>query len=223
MSLLAEIQRLTERIYGATGVNFEEFLISRERFLDLSRYAAADHELSPLARVFFRVQRRRLYVGIYYSAHLVRDLEENDPRRGLSEKNIAAFGIFIEEVNHAVHGVLKFIEGMNNLANEDFAHDLELQAKIDTYLVLKYFLAFFNASKQLENFDRLWLRHHLFERVEIDYAAPQLASRYREALHLGEKYTRFLDTLPASERLEEVRRFRAMSYVRKRHYLAMLP
>lgn len=223
MSLLAEIQHLTERIYGATGVNFEEFLISRERFLDLSHYVAAGHELSPLARVFFRVQQRRLYVGIYYSAHLVRDLEQNDPRRGLSEKNVAAFGIFIEEVNHAIHGVLKFIEGMNNLATEDFAHDLELQAKIDTYIVLKYFLACFNASKQLEKFDRLWLRHHLFERDETNYATPQLASRYREALRLGEKYTRFIDALPVSERIGEVRRFRAMSYSRKRRYLAMLP
>ena len=222
MSLLAEIQRLTERIYGVTGVNFEEFLIDRERFLYLSQYDVACRELSKLARVFFRVQGGRLFLGIYYSSHLVQALEAHDPRRGLSEKNVATFGIFVEEINHAIHGVLKFIDGRVDLAQEHFALDLELQAKIDTYLVLKYFLAYFNPSKQLEKLDRLWLRHHLFECEDTNYALPHLARRYQAALRLGEKYTRFLDSLPLHERLEEVRSFREMSYVRKQRYITML-
>ena len=223
MSLLAEIQQITERTYGATGVNFEEFLIGRERYLHLSRCDVACCELSELARVFFRVFQSRLYVGIYYSRAVVQALEAHDPRTGLSEKNIMAFCVFVEEINHAIHGALKFMEGLHDFGGEVFAQDLELQAKIDTYLLLKYFLAYFNRSRQLERMDRLWIRHHLFEREDTSYESPQLARRYGEALALGEKYTRFLDGIPPRERLAEIQRFRRRSYGEKRKYINLLP
>jgi hypothetical protein len=223
MSLLAEIQALTERTYSPTGVNFEEFLISRERFHYLSQLDRRAHELSDLARVFFRVARGRLHVGIYYSSELIAALETHDPRTGLSEKNITAFRVFVEEINHAVHGALKFMEGHTNIYGENFVRDLELQAKIDTYLLLKYFVAYFNVSRQLEQMDRLWLRYHLFECEDTDYASPDLASRYNEALQFGEKYTRFIDHLHPRERLEEVRRFRCLPYEMKKRYISFLP
>lgn len=223
MSLLADIQKITERTYQPTGVNFEKFIITRERFLYLSQYDFTCGELSDSARVFFRVHERRLYVGIYYSRDLIRALEKHDPRTGLSERNITAFCVFVEEINHAVHGALKFMEGLPDFGQESFLQDLELQAKIDTYLLLKYFLAFFNQSKQLEAMDRLWLRHHLFEREELNYASSALAGRYCQAVVLGEKYTRFLDGLPAAERLQEIRRFRRMPYHAKRTYINCLP
>ncbi len=222
MSLLAEIQTLTERLYGATGINCEDFLIGRERFRYLSRHEAHCRELSDLARVFFRVQQNRLYLGIYYSTAVVEALETNDPRRGLSEKNITAFCVFTEEINHAVHGALKFLEG-GTMSAESFACDLELQSKIDLYFVLKYFLAHCNAGGRLERMDRLWIRYHLFECEEVSYQAAPLARRYGQALALGEKYTRFLDSVPPPERLQEIRRFRAFPYERKRRYIQMLP
>lgn len=222
MSLLAEIQMLTERFYGSTGVNFENFLIGRERFQYLAQFDAHRRELSDLARVFFRVQQNRLYLGIYYSAAVVEALEARDPRRGLSEKNISAFCVFAEEINHAVHGALQFMEG-REISAEEFAQDLELQAKIDLYLLLKYFLACFNASRQLERMDRLWIRYHLFECQEVRYRSVALARRYAQALRLGEKYTRFLDGLAPAERLPEIRRFRSMPYGVKCRYIQMLP
>lgn len=223
MSLLADIQKLTERTYHATGVNFEEFLISRERFHYLTQFDRRAHELSEMARVFFRVVRGRLHVGIYYSAALIEALETHDPRTGLSEKNITAFRVFIEEINHAVHGALKFMEGQTNIGGENFVRDLELQAKIDSYFLLKYFLAYFNASGQLEQMDRLWLRYHLFECDDLNYHSPQLTLIYGEALDFGHKYTRFVDNLPPHERLEEIRRFRCLPYELKRHYIGLLP
>ncbi len=222
MSLLAEIQTLTERLYGSTGVNFENFLIGRERFHYLAQFDAHGRELSDLARVFFRVQHDRLYVGIYYSTAVVHALEAHDPRCGLTERNIAAFCVFVEEINHAVHGALKFMEG-GQISEESFAHDLELQAKIDLYFVLKYFLAYFNVSRQLERMDRLWLRYHLFECEEAAYQSPVLTRRYAPALYLGEKYTRFLDGVSPAERLQEIRRFRALPYAAKCRYIQMLP
>jgi len=223
MSLLADIQKLTERTYHATGVNFEEFLISRERFRYLSQFDQRARELSALARVFFRLRRGRLHVGIYYSAAVIEALETHDPRRGLSEKNIAAFRVFIEEINHAVHGALKFMEGQTNIFGETFVRDLELQAKIDSYFLLKYFLAYFNASGRLEQMDRLWLRHHLFECDDTRYDSPELTEIYGEALRLGHKYTRFVDGLPPDERLQEIRRFRCLPYAIKKQYITMLP
>lgn len=223
MSLLADIQHLTERTYHPTGVNFEEFLINRERFRYLLQYDRRARELSHLARVFFRVIRGRLHVGIYYSTELIEALETHDPRAGLSEKNIAAFRVFIEEVNHAVHGALKFMEGQTNIFGENFVRDLELQAKIDTYFLLKYFLAYFNRSRQLEQMDRLWLRHHLFECEDTQYSSSLLTSIYDEAAVLGEKYIRFVDNLPPYERLEEIRRFRCLPYRLKKQYITLLP
>jgi hypothetical protein len=222
MSLLAEIQILTERLYGSTGVNFENFLIGRERFHYLSQFDVNSRELSDLARVFFRVQQDRLYLGIYYSAAVVDALETHDPRRGLSERNIAAFCVFVEEINHAVHGALKFMEG-RAIGEDGFAHDLELQAKIDLYFVLKYFLAYFNTSGQLESMDRLWIRYHLFECEDSFYRSARLTQRYSKALHFGDKYTRFVDGLPPAERLQEIRRFRALPYAAKCRYIQMLP
>jgi len=223
MSLLADIQQLTERTYQATGVNFEEFLINRERFRYLSQFDRRARELSETARVFFRVVRGRLYVAIYYSKEVIRALETHDPRGGLSEKNITAFRVFIEEINHAVHGALKFMEGQTNIYGENFVRDLELQAKIDSYFLLKYFLAYFNASRQLERMDRLWLRHHLFEGDDTSYHSPELTAIYSEALAYGDKYTRFVDALPPRERLAEIRRFRCRPYEMKKQYIRMLP
>ncbi len=223
MSLLADIQKLTERTYYPTGVNFEEFLISRERFRHLSQLDRRAKELSDLARVFFRVAHGRLHVGIYYAAELIEALETHDPRTGLSEKNITAFRVFIEEINHAVHGALKFMEGQTNIHGENFVRDLELQSKIDCYLLLKYFVAYFNESRQLEHMDRLWLRYHLFECDDTDYDSDDLSSIYSEALQCGEKYTRFIDALPLAERLAEIRRFRCLPYEMKKQYISLLP
>ena len=223
MSLLAEIQRITEHTYKPTGANFEDFLIDHHRFVYLSRRARYAEEMSCAARVFFRTHQGCLYVGLYYSRSLIDVLEAHDPRSGLSERNITAFCTFVEEVNHAVHGSLKYLEGRADLSSEAFVKDLELQSRIDTYFVLKYFLAYFNGSRQLEAFDRLWLRHHLFECEDTSYDSEALTSRYSEAKALGEKYTRFVDAIPPPERLAEIRGFRQRTFEEKRNYINMLP
>lgn len=225
MSLLVDIQRLTERTYQRhTGVNFEEFLIGKSRFEDLCTHTRHCQQLSPIARVFFRNAGDRLYLAIYFHRVLIHELESNDPRRGLNEKNIQPFMVFIEEINHAIHGALKFIESNRTAPlNEEFVRDLELQAKVDTYLLLKYFAACFNKSKQLEGMDRLWLRYHVFGTQDLDYESFVLAERYREAVDFGEKFSRFLDNLPVPERQSELSRFRTMSYRRKKAYIALLP
>ncbi len=214
-----------ERTYQRfTGINLEEFIIGRKRFLDLSEISQAEtKELSDVARVFFRIIQDKLYLAIYFSKEMIATLEENDPRRGLSERNIYPFIVFIEEINHGIHAALKFTAGEKEIRREEFVRDLELLAKIDTYLVLKFFMAYFNSSKQLENFDRLWLRFHLFECNNYAYQHSTLSERYSETNRLGEKFTRFLDGLPPQHRVHEIRRFRKMPYPEKARYIRMLP
>lgn len=225
MTLLRELQQLLERTYAeTTGVNLEDFVIGRHRYEDLSSRASAEvHELSDLARFFMRKVRNRLLLSIYYSDWMIDALERDDPRRGVSDRNVYPFLLFVEELNHAVHAALKFLSGSRDISDELFIRDLELQGKIDSYLVLTFFVAYFNKSKRLEGFDRLWVRHHLFERESFEYSHPLLRYRYLEANRLGDKFTRFLDSLPQRHRVQELRRFRQLDYVTKARYINMLP
>ncbi|MFQ5709571.1 MAG: hypothetical protein ACE5HO_19105 [bacterium] len=225
MSLVKDIQQITERTYEkVSGLNLEEFVVGKRRYWALNELCTQHTRgLSDLARIFFRVVGDQLYMAIYYSDTMIRTLENNDPRRGLNEKNILSFLIFVEELNHAVHAALKFLAGERQLQTEDFIRDLELQAKIDCYQTLKFFVAYFNDSKQLEYWDRLWLRFHLFERGIYAYENPNLRSRYHETNLLGEKYTRYLDSLNPQHRLNEIRRFRGKPYPIKKRYIQMLP
>jgi len=225
VSLLRQLQEITERTYRqCSGVNLENFIIGRRRYAYLSSLCGSETmQLSDIARVFFRQIGNRLGLSIYFSNQLISHLELHDPRRGLTEKNIYEFIVFIEEINHGVHGAIKFLRGDRQILREEFCRDLELMAKIDSYQALKFFLACFNPDRQLQNFDRLWIKHHLFERPRFDYASAKLARRYAEANHLGEKYTRFLDGLASEDRVAELRHLQAMGYLDKKAYIIMLP
>lgn len=225
MSLLRDLQQITERTYRAySGLNLEHFIIGRQGFRTLSALASEEsQELSDLARVFFRVMEDRLYMAIYYSEHIISLLERYDPRRGLHEKNIYPFVVFVEEMNHALHAALKFLSGTRQMKEEPFIRDLELLAKVDCYQVLKFFMAYFNPSRRLEKWDRLWIRYHLFERADYGYDSVNLSERYREVNGLGEKYTRYLDALRPEDRISELRSFRQFDYGQKQRYIHLLP
>ncbi|MBV9656808.1 MAG: hypothetical protein JO295_01740 [Verrucomicrobia bacterium] len=224
-TLFSEIQRLFERTYASVGINLEECLIDKARCGQLSRLAGAQaRELSELARTFLRTADGRLHVGIYYSRWLIEQLERHDPRTGLSDRNIRSLITFVEEINHALHAALAFQNGQRELASEDFARDLELQAGVDTYLVLLLFVAFFRKAQRVSAADRRWLKFHLFARHDPNaYRDPNLRGRYLETTQLAAAYTRHLDTLNGLRRLEEIRSFRALPYASKKaHILALL-
>ena len=224
-TLFSQIQRLFERTYAQVGINLEDCLIDRQRSAQLSRLAGASaRELSDLARTFLRCADDRLYVGIYYSRWLIEQLERHDPRAGLSDRNIRSLIVFVEELNHALHAALNFKSGQCQIDSEDFARDLELQAQVDTYLVLLLFVAFFRKTQRVSRTDRRWLRFHLFARNDPDaYQSENLRGRYLETTELAASYTEFLDTLNGMRRLEEIRRFRSLDYgAKKAHILALM-
>ena len=225
VTLFSEIQRLFERTYVQVGINLEDCLIDRHRCGQLSRAAGASaRELSELARTFLRKADDRLYVGIYYSRWLIEQLEKHDPRRGINDENIRCLIAFVEEINHALHAAIQFQRGVREIATEDFARNLELQAQVDTYLVLLLFVAFFRKTQKVSRTDRRWLRFHLFSRhTPHAYADANLRGRYIETTELASQYTLFLDALNGARRVEEIRLFHSLDYEQKKqHILALM-
>ena len=223
-TLFSEIQRLFERTYAHVGINLEECLIDRDRCGQLSRLAGASaRELSELARTFLRKANDQLYIGIYYSQWLIEQLEKNDPRRGLTDANIRQLIAFIEEINHALHAALQFKRGVREIDSEDYARNLELQAQVDTYLVLLLFVGFFRKTQKVSRADRRWLRFHLFSRTQPEaYADPNLRGRYLETGELGRQYTLCLDALNGARRVDEIRVFHALDYQGKKERILAL-
>jgi hypothetical protein len=223
-TLFAEISRLLERTYAASGVALEDCLIGPERCSHLTRLAGAQaRELSEIARTFLRHSGDNLFIGIYYSRWLIEQLEHHDPRRGLSDANIGHVIAFVEEIDHALHAALAFQRGERDITREDFARNLELQARVDTYLVLLLFVAFFRKTQRISRTDRRWLRFHLFQRENPNaFSDPNLRGRYMETTRLAAQYTRMLDALNAARRVDEIRIFHALDYSEKKDRILRL-
>ena len=223
-TLFSDIQRLFERTYASVGINLEDCLISRQRCGQLSRLAGASaRELSDLARTFLRTSDDRLYVGIYYSRWLIEQLEKHDPRNGLSDSNIRSLIAFVEEINHALHASLQFKAGMRKITSEDFARNLELQARVDTYLVLLLFVAFMRKTQKVSRADRRWLRFHMFSATSPNaYSDANLRGRYLETTELAAGYTLYLDALNGIRRVDEIRAFHALDYSAKKERILAL-
>jgi len=217
-TLFSQVQRLFERTYAQVGINLEDCLIDRSRCAQLTKLAGASaRELTELGVTFLRHAGDRLYVGIYYSRWLIEQLERHDPRAGLDNRNIRSLIVFVEEIDHALHAALQFKMGRRQISSEDFVRNLELQAQVDTYLVLLLFVAFFRKTQRVSRTDRRWLRFHLFARQNPSaFRDTNLRGRYLETTELAASYTRYLDTLNGARRLEEIRRFRSLDYSGKK-------
>jgi hypothetical protein len=224
-TLFSQIQKLFERTYAQVGINLEDCIIDRTRCAQLSMLAgASSRELSELARTFLRRAGDQLYVGIYYSRWLIEQLEQHDPRAGVGDRNIRSLIMFVEELNHALHAALQFKSGVREIGSEDFARNLELQAQVDTYLVLLLFVAFFRKTQRVSLMDRRWLRFHLFARqCPGAFRDTNLRGRYLETSQLAARYTRYLDALNGHRRLDEIRRFHSLDYGRKKARILALP
>ena len=221
-SLLGQCQRLLENTYGArTGVNLEDFVVGASRYRDLSARAAPEHEseYGEGARFFYYLSNGDLRMAIFYGDELIERLETHDPRRGLGEANVLEFVVFLEELSHALHTSLTFRENRRRLMRRSFLVELEVQAKIDVFLALVFFLQRLEGSTRLSPAARAWIETNLFDRWATAYASPELARRYALALSLGRQAIAYLDALPGHARLDAVRRLRPLSLRGKRQLL----
>ncbi len=141
----------------------------------------------------------------------------------MSDENIGPLISFVEEINHALHAGLQFQRGGLPSQDEAYARNLELQASVDTYLVLLLFVAFFRKPGRVTRADRRWLRFHMFHgQQERRYRDPAIRARYLETTLLAKRYTTFLEGLATSRRVDEIRIFHALDYSAKREHILAL-
>lgn len=217
MTLLAEIQEVLERTYSRVDINLEECVVGPQRFRQLSRLVDGSNDLSFFARTFLRISNDNLFIAIYYSLELVRCLEQEHPRYGLSHRNIEALIAFVEEITHGVHAALAFQRGKLAVESEIFCCQLEMQAKIDTYWLLIRFLHFLCEGKLFHK-GKHWIFHTLFERENFDYVDRKLMRRYRLANRMASSFIRKVSALKGKGRITMLKAFREMSFREQYRY-----
>ena len=189
-TLFSEIQRLFERTYAQVGINLEDCLIDRQRCGQLSRAAGASaRELSELARTFLRqvgrpALRRHLLLALADRAARAARSAQGNQRR---EYPVASSPSWRRSITRCTRRCSSSA-GCARFTSEDFARNLELQAQVDTYLVLLLFVAFFRKTQKVSRTDRRWLRFHLFvaARRRTPTPTPNLRGRYLETTELAD-------------------------------------
>lgn len=219
MTLLREIQLLLERTYAPVSINLETCVIGENRCAALNRLAgeSAQH-LASGGRTFLRQAGDSLYVAIFYSRPIIEELESNDPRHALNERNISALITFIEEIAHGVQAALLFQEGERVIDNEDYACNLETQARVDTYLVLSKFAQVI-CSGRIPRRVGSWLRRQLFDDSYRRFATPRLRLRYGATQKCALAFLRHLRRVPLSDRAQTLREFRSLAWNEKLQFV----
>src|SRR3990167_3028219 len=208
--LIKELQRKIEKTYALdTGIaNIEQYIIGDKGYKEFYskeeiRTVVKSHSG---AKVLIRDTEHTLKASIYYPDKLIRELEDNDPRLGLHDDNIDLCASFVEELDHFL-----FI-AQNYKQNRPFSLlELELQAKVTKYLVLKYFIALQNKSIKLSKFNKKYIRYHLFYKRKYDIEDGIERKRYEDAVTFGMIYTEYIDLLSQEDRLRDLIQFCRMT------------
>jgi len=212
MTLLREIQTLLERTYAPVPINLETCVIGESRCAVLNRMAGENSaQLAPGGRTFLRQAGDSLYVAIFYARPVIAELEENDPRQAINERNISALITFIEEIAHGVQAALLFHEGEREIETEAYARNLETQARIDTYLVLSKFAHMF-CGDPIPRPVGAWLRRQLFDGSHRRFASSRMRARYGAAQKCALAFLKQLRRVPLTRRHETLREFRALTW-----------
>ena len=218
MTLLREIQLLLERTYAPIPINLEHCLIGESRCAALNQLAGEEtRHMAPSGRTFLRPAGDSLHLAIFYSRRVIAELERNDPRRALNERNISPLITFIEEIAHGVQAALLFQEGVRVIESENYARNLEAQARVDTYLVLSKF-AHLICGDRIPRPVGAWLRRQVFDRSHRRFPTARLRARYGSAQRCALAFIRRLRRLPLEKRPAALREFRAMNWAQKRAY-----
>ena len=222
MTLLREIQTLLERTYAPVAINLESCVIGESRCAVLNRLAgeSAAH-LAPSGRTFLRQADDSLYVAIFYARPIIAQLEENDPRQALNERNIGPLITFIEEIAHGVQAALLFLEGEREIYSEAYARNLEAQARVDTYLVLSRFVHLLCGKGKISPAIGRWLRRQVFDASHRRFTTPLLRERYGSAQKCALAFLRRLRRVPLEARRETLCQFRALSWTGKLAFVGM--
>jgi hypothetical protein len=219
MTLLTQIQTVLEKTYRPSGVSLERCLVGPERSRELNqRLPGRDRELSPRARTYLRWQDGSLYLALYYHPDLIAHLEDCNPGEIISHHNIRELIAFIEEITHGVHASLAFHSGWKAWDSEQFACNLELQARVDTYWVLLV-LARALRREPLNSDTRHWIKGCLFVDEQCSYHDRTLQRRYHWAREGSLRFIELCESEDVLQRRKWIGEFRELSLSGKLRFL----
>ena len=235
MTLVREIQQAAERLYRVDmGVDLERFVVSSEAEDILSGFVRVEEkDLTRFACLYFVPHDKQLNLAIYFCPEVLGILQQCDPRAEINDDNILPLMAMIEEITHALHLTLLFMENLSEpqtgmpdaqaeekeITSEATLRALEVQAKIDTYVILTIFLLRLKGDGDLGLLEKLWLRYNVFEREDFGYSGTKLERRYFEVNELGLAFSIFLDSLEPSELKQELQLLRRLPFDAKRRYI----
>lgn len=137
---------------------------------------------------------------IYFPDAMIRHLEAHPPQSGLDARNVDAFAVLVEEVDHLLVAAERAHAGRGVSLLE-----LELQANVSKELVLGRFLA--GRRPRLDPAAKAWLRHHLFHKRAYSDGDARVRARYDDASRFALGFLRRLERTPLRERVAALRRF----------------
>lgn len=215
--LVPVLQSIIERTYGLEPLQggVAPFLIGDRGLRALHRRGGTGGELQPgRPRLILRNESPGWRAVVYYPDALVRHLERHDPRHGLDDRNIDAFAMLVEELDHLLVVASRVASGRAFRLVE-----LEMHALVTKYFVVLHLLGRLTGRRRVSEFHRHWAAHHLFEK----YAAgpEQDARRYLDAARLARRYVAWLERLAAPVRRAELRRFHARPFEEQTRRIAL--
>jgi hypothetical protein len=166
------------------------------------------------ARTLVRQEGEELRLTLYYPDSLVKHLEHHPPLRALDERNVDAFAVFVEELDHLLH-----IAHRQRAGQPFTLLELEWQANVTKAEVVRHLLARRLAPRPLGESEERWVRFHLFDKHEFAEEDAEVLARYREAARLARRTLDLLGPLSPAERLASLRDFARRSFAEKRRWL----
>ena len=204
-----KVQHQLESLYGiGLPQRVEDYLIGKK---EAEGYLTQQYGKMPKELFLVRKsEESSVEVALFLDMQLLSNLKKNNPFISLNDRNFADFCILIEGVSHFVYFLWK--------AHHDVPItqlEMELQAEIDKFLMLFFYLRSDNApefpQKLLEAlFEDFRLIDKLSEESEGRYlTASSLASRY--CYNLQKKFRSLNDENQIRQMLEEIRQFYNLS------------
>lgn len=207
-SLLEDVQAVLERTYRMhTGVaDIGRFVIGDVGYRELYRESAVTASTGEAestgmgARTLIRDTSEGLRVCIYYPDAMIQRLEAHPPQRGVTDDNVDAFAVLVEEVDHLLCVAERAWEG-----RAVSLFELELHANVSKHMVLARFVA--GRRRALDERRRTWLKYHLFHKASPADADLEVRGRYRDAARWALRFVEAGRRLAPARRIDLLRRF----------------
>ncbi len=215
-SLVQTLKSIIERSYGLPVVieDLAPYIVGDRGYRAFyGAGAGGSPEDGTAARVMVRYDGDQLRAALYYPDALVRHLERFNPLAGVGDENIDAFAMLVEELDHLI-----LLAGRAVVGRPASLLELEYHAGVTKYLMVLHFLARQTRRRRLSEQHRRWARHHLFEKYAED--GGDAATRYRDAAALARRYVLYLERLPVSLRVAELRQLERRSFSNTRRLIA---